>query len=374
MRWFTRFVVGMLSVASLGGLVQRVDGAEPPVDSSRFEWNVLASGLVQPMELAVAPDGTVYFIELAGKLKAFHPGTRTVRLVGELKVTTEQENGLIGLALDPRFAETSWVYLQYSPPDFSGQHVSRFTLKDGLLDLSSERVLLKYEEQRKECCHHAGSLQFGPRGELFIATGDNTHPHGDSQGYAPLDERPGRAPWDAQKSSANTHSYNGKILRIRPTPEGGYEIPEGNLFPRDGSQGRPEIYVMGCRNPWRMSVDAVTGFVYWGEVGPDAGNAGPRGPRGYDEINQARRAGNFGWPYFIADNQPYSAVDFATGKIGPRFDPAAPVNASPNNTGARVLPPAQPALLYYPYGASEEFPELGQGGRTACAGPVYHYA
>lgn len=343
------------------------------VDPSRFEVTVLASGLKQPMELAVAPDGTVYFLELDGKLKAYDPKQATVRLVGELTVTTAQENGLIGLALDPNFAKTQWVYLQYSPPDFSGQQISRFTLRDGQLDLSSEKRLLRYEEQRKECCHHAGSLHFGPRGELFIATGDNTHPHGDSQGYAPLDERSERAPWDAQKSSSNTQSYNGKILRIRPLAEGTYEIPEGNLFPPDGSQGRPEIYAMGCRNPWRMSVDARTGFVYWGEVGPDAGSEGPRGPRGYDEINQARQAGNFGWPYFIANNLPYADVDFATGQVGPLYNHDQPINRSPNNTGAEQLPPAQPAMLYYPYGASAEFPELGQGGRTACAGPVYYF-
>lgn len=351
-----------------------ISAEESPVDPSRFELSVLATGLVQPMELAVAPDGTVYFIELAGKLKAFDPKTNSVSLVGELKVTTDQENGLIGLALDPNFSETHWIFLQYSPPDFPGQHISRFTISDGKLDVTSEKLLLKYEEQRKECCHHAGSLQFGPRGELFIACGDNTHPHGDSQGYSPLDERPERAPWDAQKSSSNTNSYNGKILRIKPLPDGTVEIPDGNLFPRDGTKGRPEIYVMGCRNPWRMTVDSRTGFVYWGEVGPDAGADGPRGPRGYDEINQARAAGNFGWPYFIANNQPYADVDFATGTVGPKFDPSAPVNESPNNTGEKQLPPAQPALLYYPYGASPEFPELGQGGRTACAGAVFHYS
>ncbi|MCY2968380.1 MAG: carbohydrate-binding protein, partial [Planctomycetota bacterium] len=100
---------------------------------------------------------------------------------------------------------------------------------------------------------------------------------------------------------------------------------------------------------------------------------GPRGPRGYDEVNQARKAGNFGWPYFIANNQAYADVDFNTGTVGAKFDPQAPVNNSPNNTGAKVLPPAQPAFIYYPYGDSAEFPELGQGGRTACAGPVYHY-
>ena len=331
----------------------------------------LARGLVQPMELDVAADGTVYFIELAGRLRAISPGSSEIRLVGELRITTEQENGLIGMALDPNFTETGWIFLQYSPPDFPGQHISRFTIRDGQLDLSSEKLLLKFEEQRKECCHHAGSMQFGPRGELFIATGDNTHPHGDSQGYAPIDERPERAPWDAQKSSANTQSYSGKILRIRPTPEGGYEIPEGNLFPADGSLGRPEIYCMGCRNPWRMTVDERTGYVYWGEVGPDAGGDGPRGPRGYDEINQARSAGNFGWPYFIANNQPYADFDYATGAVGPLYSLTEPRNESPNNTGAKVLPPPVPAMLYYPYGDSAEFPELGSGGRSACAGPVY---
>ncbi|HTN76183.1 MAG TPA: PQQ-dependent sugar dehydrogenase, partial [Pirellulaceae bacterium] len=347
---------------------------EPAVDPSRFEVTRLATGLQRPMELAVSPQGTVYYIELEGKLKQIDSKTGEVSLVGELKVTTDQENGLIGLALDPNFPQNQWLYLQYSPPNYSGQHISRFTLQDGKLDLASEKLLLKYEEQRKECCHHAGSLSFGPHGDLFISTGDNTHPGGDSQGYAPIDERPERAPFDAQKSSSNTNSYNGKILRIRPTADGKYEIPEGNLFPRDGSKGRPEIYVMGCRNPWRMQVDAKTGYVYWGEVGPDAGGDGPRGPRGYDEINQARKAGNFGWPYFIGNNQAYSYTDFATGKVSEKYDLNGPENRSPNNTGEKILPPPQPALLYYPYGDSAEFPELGKGGRTACAGPVYHYS
>lgn len=364
-----------LCVFCLSSFVSEVCvGDDSRVDPTRFEVTELAAGLTQPMELAVASDGTVFFIELAGKLKRFDPQTRRISVAGELTVTTDQENGLIGMALDPDFSRNGWIYFQYSPPSFSGQHISRFTIKNGSLDLTSEKVLLKYEEQRKECCHHAGSLHFGPHNELFIASGDNTHPHGDSQGYAPLDERPDRAPWDAQKSAANTNSYNGKILRIRPTPDGSYEIPDGNLFPKDGSQGRPEIYVMGCRNPWRMTVDSATGFVYWGEVGPDAGSDGPRGPRGYDEFNQARHAGNFGWPYFIANNQPYAKVDFATGEAGKLFDLQAPENLSPNNTGARILPPPEPALIYYPYGESKEFPELGSGGRSACAGPVYHYS
>lgn len=342
-------------------------------DASRLEVTELASGLMRPMELQVAPDGRVFFIELEGKMRVYNPNTGITSLVAEFEVFTKQENGLIGFALDPNFEETQHIFVQYSPPGYPGQHISRFELKDDKLDMQSEMLLLKFEEQRKECCHHSGSLQFGPDGCLFIGTGDNTHPGGDSHGYAPIDERPDRGPYDAQKSAANTHQRSGKILRIRPLPDGSYEVPAGNLFPADGSEGCPEIYVMGCRNPWRLNVDQKTGYLYWGEVGPDARNKGKRGPRGYDEVNQARHAGNFGWPYFIGDNEPYADVDFESGEIGAFYDPKQPINASPNNTGSRELPPATPALIYYPYDASEKFPELGSGGRTACAGPVYDF-
>jgi cytochrome c len=343
-------------------------------DPNRFEKTLVVGGLTQPMEMAIAPDGTIYLIELAGKLKAIDPNTGEVKTVGSLKVTTEQENGLIGIALDPKFAQNHWMYLQYSPPDFSGQHISRFTIaSDGTLDLESEKILMKYQEQRQECCHHAGSMEFGPDGCLYIGTGDNTNPFGDSQGFAPIDEREEKSAFNALRTSANTKSYNGKILRIRPNDDGTYSIPEGNLFPKDGSVGHPEIYVMGCRNPWRLNVDQRSGFLYWGDVGPDAGGDGPRGPRGYDEFNQARKAGFFGWPLFIGNNRPYLQVDFSSGAIGNAFDPSKPINYSKFNTGAKELPPAQPAWIYYPGGDSKEFPALGSGGRTACAGPTYYY-
>ena len=82
-------------------------------------------------------------------------------------------------------------------------------------------------------------------------------------------------------------------------------------------------------------MDQKTGFLYWGDVGPDAGGDGPRGPKGYDEVNQARTAGNFGWPCFIGPNRPYNIVDFTTGRIGEPQDPSHPTNHSVNNTGAK---------------------------------------
>src|SRR5690606_26443286 len=137
---------------------------------------------------------------------------------------------------------------------------------------------------------------------------------------------------------------------------------------------RPEIYVMGNRNPYRRSVDQKTGFLYWGEVGPDAANdsLATRGPRGYDEVNQARKAGFYGWPLFVGDNYAYRPFNYNTGESGEPFDPINPTNMSPNNTGLQVLPPAQPAFIWYPYAASSQFPQVGTGGRNAMAGPVYY--
>ncbi len=343
------------------------------VQDFRFKVEVLAVGMAQPLQLKLAPDGRIFYNELKGPLKIWKPDTKSVVEAAVIPTFSEQENGFLGFALDPDFAKNNWIYLFYSPTNHTGQRLSRFVMRGDVLEFASEKVMLEFGEQRRECCHHAGSVDFGPDGNMFISTGDNTHPFGDSDSRGPMDERPDRNPWDAQKSSSNTHDLRGKILRIRPTKEGGYTVPKGNLFPRNGSKGRPEIFVMGCRNPWRISVDQKSGFVYWGDVGPDAGGDSQRGSRGYDEINQARQAGNFGWPYFVGSNYPYAKFNFATKELGEMFDPSRPFNHSPNNTGSKVLPPAQPAFIYWPYGKSPQWPELGEGGRTACAGPVFHY-
>ncbi|MFO1460014.1 MAG: PQQ-dependent sugar dehydrogenase [Verrucomicrobiota bacterium] len=339
--------------------------------------------IVDPMEIALAADGRVFFIERAGRVRVVDPKSNTTTTLASLFVSYEMEDGLLGITLDPHFERNSWLYLFYSEPethlDTTGHkvgtnRVSRFTLTGDALDLTSEKVLLRIPTQRDQCCHSGGSLAFDTAGNLYASVGDNTFP-GDSDGYAPIDERPGRDPWNAQKSASNANDLRGKILRIHPEPDGTATIPAGNLFPPGTPNTRPEIYVMGNRNPFRISVDPRTGFLYWGEVGPDAGGPNPdRGPAGFDEINQARAAGNFGWPYFGGDNKPYRAYDFATGKSGDPFDPAHPINRSRLNTGPQELPPAQPAFIWYPYGQSTRFPVVnGGGGRTAMAGPIYYH-
>lgn len=345
---------------------------------SNFRKVVLDDKSKDPISLAVANDGRVFYIERDGTVKIFRPETSDVIIAGEVQVFTgrPREDGLLGITLDPDFDTNHWLYLFYSPAgSVAKQHISRFTMVGDRMDVASEKILLEIPTQRQECCHSGGCLRFGPDRNLYISTGDNTNPFA-SDAYTPIDERPGRSPWDAQKSASNTNDLRGKILRVHPEPDGTYTIPKGNLFPEGDRLRRPEIYIMGCRNPFRMTLDSETGWLYWGDVGPDAFSDNPRrGPRGYDEFNRARGPGNYGWPYIIADNQPYVRYDFATGQSGDPFDPDALVNESPNNTGARELPPAQPAFIWYPYAPSTEFPELNGGGtaRTGMAGPVYHY-
>jgi cytochrome c len=352
-------------------------------EENRFTKVVLDEKLDEPTEMAVLKDGRVLFVQRKGDIRLYTPGSGT-KTIAKLSVSTkynpdkagkqkEAEDGVLGLQLDPNFDQNHWVYIYFSPEGTKPINtLCRFEMKGDEIDLNSKKVILEVPVQRDECCHTGGSIAFDGKGNLFLSTGDNTNPFA-SNGYSPSDEQSGRSAWDAQRSSGNTNDLRGKILRIHPESDGSYTIPEGNLFPKGTPNTRPEIYVMGNRNPYRISVDPKTGFLYWGEVGPDANkDTVNRGPRGHDEVNQARKAGNFGWPHFVGDNKAYVKYDFATGKSGEKFDAAKPMNTSPNNTGMQQLPPANKAFIWYPYAESEEFPLVGAGGRNAMAGPVFY--
>ncbi|MGV3502085.1 MAG: PQQ-dependent sugar dehydrogenase [Adhaeribacter sp.] len=351
----------------------------PPPEENRLVKTVLSGDLNEPMELAVAADGRVFFIERSGKVFMYEPTQNKTRLLYQFPIPARalslSTDGLMGLTLDPGFAANRYLYFFYTSQQGENfrNNLSRFQLRpDFSLDPASEKVLLSFPIYMQGRSHTGGSLAWDRAGNLYLSTGDDVLPS-QSQGYAPADERPGRAHYDAQSTSANTNDLRGKILRIHPEADGSYTIPPGNLFAPGTPKTRPEIYVMGCRNPYRISVDQATGIVYWGEIGPDAGTDSERGPKGYDEFNQARQAGNFGWPLFVGNNQAYRHYDFATKTLGEPHAAAAPVNRSVNNTGLQTLPPAQPAMVWYPYEVSPDFPALGKGGRSAMGGPVYHY-
>ncbi|WP_295720736.1 ThuA domain-containing protein [Mucilaginibacter sp.] len=359
-------------------------------EENRFSKTSLIQGtFYEPTEMTILPNLDILVTQRRGEIMLFKNATKTVKQAGFLdayfKTRTKKgvnaEEGVLGIQADPDFKTNHYVYIYYSPSDTSVNRLSRFTMTGDTIDNKSEKIVLQLYSQREICCHTGGSVAFGPDHTLFLSTGDNTtpfdegkkQPH-DTHAFAPLDDRPEYLNHDSRRSAGNTNDLRGKILRIKIKDDGSYTIPEGNLFKPGIAGTRPEIYVMGDRNPYRIAVDKKNGYLYWGEVGPDANNdsLATRGPRGYDEFNQAKTAGFFGWPLFIGPNIPYHAYNYATGESGPNFDPLHPINDSKNNTGLRELPPAQPAFIWYPYGESKEFPQVGSGGRTAMAGPIYY--
>ncbi|MFD4033019.1 PQQ-dependent sugar dehydrogenase [Streptomyces sp. NPDC058637] len=380
-------------LAAAGALTVQQNQAEAAPAAPEFQQVTLAKGVAEtgePMTLAVLPDRSVLHTSRDGTLRRTD-AAGTTKVAGKLDVYSHDEEGLQGVGVDPAFTANRFVYLYYAPKlntpagdapatgsaadfaPFDGvNRLSRFVLRtDGTLDTASEKQVLDVPASRGLCCHVGGDIDFDAQGNLYLSTGDDSNPFA-SDGYTPIDERSNRNPaYDAQRSSGNTNDLRGKVLRIKVNADGGYSVPAGNLFAPGTAKTRPEIYAMGFRNPFRMTVDKPTGTVYLGDYGPDAGTASAtRGPAGQVEFNRITKAGNYGWPYCTGANNAYVDHDFANSTSGSSFSCSAPRNTSPNNTGLTDLPAAQPAWVPYDGGS---VPEFGSGSESPMGGPVYRY-
>jgi cytochrome c len=405
--------------ASLAAAATATAQAPPDSEFEKVTLNDMPPGgpvQGEPMDLAVLPDGRVLHTTRRGQLWLHDPETGRNTLAAEFDLYTHDEEGLQGIALDPDFKKSKRIYIYYSPPldtpvddpvtpvnegdapffgspedfePFEGVvRLSTFTWKKDRLDLKSERQIIDIPVDRGICCHVGGDIVFDSEGNLILSTGDDTNPF-ESDGYTPIDERPDRNPaFDAQRTSANTNDLRGKVLRITPNAKkGGYTIPDGNLFPVGTPDTRPEIYAMGFRNPFRIEINPENDDLYVGDYSPDNRNADPdRGPSGHGKWTIIREPGYYGWPYCATAELPYIDGEFVAGpdpdgppgfvSSGEPFDCANPVNESPNNTGLRELPPVTQPDVWYSYGLSAEFPELGStppGGIGPHAGPAYEF-
>ncbi|RKF25522.1 ThuA domain-containing protein [Micromonospora globbae] len=354
----------------------------------KFERVPLDQNTSAPYAMDIAPDGRVFYTELVrGEIRVYDPRTRTTSTAVTIPVYSGGEDGLLGIALDPDFADNGHLYVYYSPasaddtdPDNFVNRLSRLTVGEGSqIDRASEKVLLEVPARRlpDEPGHTGGGLDFGPDGNLYLGVGDDVNPHSEpSGGYAPLSERDGTF-HDARATSANTNDLRGKVLRIHPEPDGTYSVPEGNLFPPGTEKTRPEIYAMGFRNPFRFAIDPESGALAVADYSPDNGSDNPdRGPAGIAEWNLITEPGFYGWPLCMGDNEPFRDVDYRTNPVtvGAYFDCDNPVNDSIRNTGLRELPPAKPAKMWYGYQRSSVPSVIPQGGGLApMGGPFYQY-
>jgi len=250
----------------------------PVGDLSAIDLELVADGLSAPVGAWSFPgDDRVFVIERAGRVSAIDAsGARSTYLdLSGLVNSGGIENGLLGLAFHPDFADNGRLFVYYTRnedgDDSPDSRVSEFrvgTATASSVDRSTERVILDVEQEGIR--HRAGMLQFGPDGYLWIALGDG-----------------GLGDYSAQ----DLESYQGSILRIDVDSGDPYAIPPDN----PGGEGLQEIWAHGLRNPWRFFLDAEESLIYIGDVGQ----------AGVEEVNVAplSQGGiDYGWPNFEGDN------------------------------------------------------------------------
>lgn len=340
----------------------------PDLSDADFKVTTLASRtadtVAEPMKMAfdlIAQPGEdakgkvdVYFTERYGKVRKFDARTGKVLTLGSfnnLTIGASSSDGLMGIALDPAFKSNHQLYLYYTFKNATetSWRVSRFTLDaaNARMDMASEKVVLSIPI-KIGTQHPGGALQFDAYGDLWIGTGNDMI---GSDAY-PV--------W----SSANTADLRGKVLRIHPNPDGTYSIPDGNLFPAGkypAGKTRPEIYVMGSRNPYTITLDPVRRWLTWGDVGPDDAdmdgnplNGSKAATDKTEEYDLATAPGNFGYPFFAGAKATKSGIDAARPVIPSGSDWGGYTH------GLDTLPPAIAPIYPYP---------------RACAitGPIYRY-
>jgi glucose/arabinose dehydrogenase len=195
------------------------------------------------------------------------------------------EQGLLGLAFAPDYAHTGIFYVDYTIPgnDIRIVQYRRSASNANLAEPASGHVLLRIDHHLYTN-HNGGQLAFGPEGDLYIGVGD------------------GGSEEDPDNNGQNTGVLLGKILRIEPTPAGGYTIPSTNPFVGQAGK-RAEIWAYGLRNPWRFSFDRTTGDLIIGDVGQNLQEEVDYAPAG------TGAGTNYGWSIWEGDrrNKPGNA-------------------------------------------------------------------
>ena len=231
-----------------------------------FEDTAHITGVTNPIAMAYAPDGRLFIAERDGTILIFKDGLLLPSAFAQLNPTLNSERGLLGIAIDPAFGSSPYVYVYYTtsansinPPPTPKNRVSRLTANGDVMTPGSETILVD-NIPSDAGNHNAGCIRFGLDDRLYIATGDGGATAANSQ---------------------NLGNLAGKILRINRDGT----IPGDNPFV--GTAGaRTEIWCYGLRNPFRFSFRPGTNVPYIADVGQNT----------WEEVNVGQPGGNYGWP------------------------------------------------------------------------------
>jgi glucose/arabinose dehydrogenase len=259
MAWRT---IGGLALACLlsGGCARAENGVD---------LQLVVGGLRQPLFVIHAGDasGRLFVVEQAGRVLILKDGALVEQPFLDLgeRVRSGGERGLLGLAFHPDFASNGRFFVDYTREPDGATVIAELRATSANPDRAEpqQRVLLTVEQPFAN--HNGGMIGFGPDGLLYIGLGD-----GGSAG-------------DPGNRAQNPDQLLGKILRIDVDDGQPYAIPADNPFAEGG--GRPEIYALGLRNPWRFSFDPADGRLWVGDVGQNR----------IEEIDIVERGGNYGW-------------------------------------------------------------------------------
>lgn len=284
----------------------------PPFTAMR-----VASGLNQPLFVTAPPGDTtrLFIVQKTGQVRILNLRNGKIKakpfLNIQSRLAASGEQGLLGMAFDPRFSSNGKFYLNFTVPGgaFGNgvTHVSQFQVsprKPNVANTSNERILLTFDHPQPN--HNGGWIGFSPRQDdannLYIATGDGGG--GNDQGTGHIE--PGG-------NAQSNITLLGKILRVQVNSNlGTASIPSNNPFFGSGTF-RQEIWTWGLRNPFRASFDRQTGRFFLGDVGQGAREEidvqQPTNPSGGENYGWRLREGTIATPASIGGPPPPGNVD-----------------------------------------------------------------
>ena len=237
------------------------DGLPPGLQDALY-----VSGLLNPTAMEFAPDGRLFVTLQGGQLRVIKNDVLLSTPFLTLTVDSSGERGLLGVTIDPDFANNQFIYVFYTATTPAAHNrISRFKANGDVVDTAvAEVVLLDFDNLSTATNHNGGAIHFGLDGKLYAAHGDN-----------------------ANGSNAQTlGNLLGKIIRMNPVSDPTAQVPTDNPFFSTATGKNRLIWTLGLRNPFTFSVQPGTGLTYVNDVGQSA----------WEEINDARAGRNFGWP------------------------------------------------------------------------------